>query len=406
MDAFLLEGAEVREMDEVQAVRSAAYLDRALTLGPVIDAAVDEIESLRELPDNLFSALVEEDLFRLVLPLDYGGAELAPTDFVRILEEVAKHDASVAWCLGQNNICALVAAYMAPEVARAVFDGPGTIVAWGPGPNEARAVDGGYLLNGRFDFASGSRHATWLGAHVPVFDGAEKRLASNGKPAIFTLLFPRDSAQVKDTWYALGLKGTGSDSYEVSDLFVPEERCIPRERGLPPRVPGRLYVFTQSNLYASGFAGLALGVARAMLDAFLSTMRDTVPRGASRTRGANNVVQSHIGQSEARISSARTFLYGTLSELWHAAQTADGFTQEQETRLRLATTWAIQQSRETVTQLYLAAGALAIFSAEPFERRLRDIHTICQQIQGHAAHFETVGQILMGLEPDRPLFTF
>ncbi len=74
----------MREMDEVQAVRSAAYLDRALTLGPVIDAAVDEIESLRELPDNLFSALVEEDLFRLVLPLDYGGAELAPADFEQL----------------------------------------------------------------------------------------------------------------------------------------------------------------------------------------------------------------------------------------------------------------------------------------------------------------------------------
>jgi hypothetical protein len=100
------------------------------------------------------------------------------------------------------------------------------------------------------------------------------------------------------------------------------------------------------------------------------------------------------------------FLFATLSELWEAAQTADSFTQAQEARLRLASTWAIQQSRETVSQLYLAAGALAIFSTQPFERRFRDIHTLSQQIQGHAAHFETVGQILMGQEPDRPLFTF
>jgi hypothetical protein len=67
---------------------------------------------------------------------------------------------------------------------------------------------------------------------------------------------------------------------------------------------------------------------------------------------------------------------------------------------------SIQQAREAVTALYLAAGALAIFESQPFERRFRDIHTLSQQMQGHAAHFETVGQIRMGMKPERPLFTF
>ena len=392
--------------DRGQAARGAAYLERARALGPVIGAAADETEGLRELPDHLFAALVEEDFFRLVLPREYGGAELAPPDFARILEEVGKHDASVGWCLCQNNVCALVAAYLAPDVAREIFDGPGTTVAWGPGANQARAVDGGYRLGGRFDFASGSRHATWLGAHVPILEGTERRLTEAGKPAIFTLLFPRDQVRVLDTWHVIGLKGTGSDSYEVEDLFVPEARCVRRDRGQPRRVPGRLYVFTQSNLYASGFASLALGIARAMLEAFIATMRDTVPRGASRSRGDNNVVQATVGRAEARLASAGAFLHATLAELWAVAQSEDRFAREQEARLRLATTWAIQQSRESASELYLAAGALAIFSAQPFERRFRDIHTLCQQIQGHAAHFETVGQVLLGMEPDRPLFTF
>ena len=398
--------AKGSRMDVEQIARGAEYFARARALGPAIDAVAAQTEGLRQLPDGLFSALVGQDLFRLILPREYGGAELAPLDLLRILEQVGSHDASVAWCLGQNNICAVVAALMEPEAARAVFDGPGTTAAWGPGRSEARAVDGGYRLTGRFDFASGSRHATWLGAHVPIIDGREKRLASDGAPALFTLLFPRAAVVVEDTWHVLGLKGTGSDSYEVTDLFVPEAHCIPRIRGRAPRVPGRLYVFSQSNLYASSFAAIGLGIGRATLDAFVTTMHETVPRGASKARGANNVVQSAVGQGEARLSSARMFLFATLSELWEAAQTADSFTQAQEARLRLASTWAIQQSRETVSQLYLAAGALAIFSTQPFERRFRDIHTLSQQIQGHAAHFETVGQILMGQEPDRPLFTF
>jgi alkylation response protein AidB-like acyl-CoA dehydrogenase len=380
--------------------------ERTRAVMPLIAASSDETEARRELPDDLFSALVEQDLFRLVLPRQFGGAELAPLDLLDFLEEAGKHDASTAWCLCQNNICALVAARMAPEAAQTVFDGPGTTVAWGPGPGEARAVDGGYVLSGRFDFASGSRHATWLGAHLPVQDGADKRLTEDGAIAIFTFLFRRRDVKVLDTWQVMGLKGTGSDSFEVSELFVPEDFCVPRFRGYPPRVPGRLYVFSQSNLYAAGFASVALGIARATLEDFIGDIRDTLPRGASATRGSNNVVQSTVGQAEARLASAWHFLRATVTDMWEIAQERDAFTREEEARLRLATTWAIGQARETVNELYVAAGALTIFESQPFERRFRDIHTLSQQIQGHAAHFETVGQILMGMEPDRSMFSF
>ncbi len=394
------------EKDQDQAARGAAKREAMRTLGPRIDAAIEEIETRRELPRDLFDALVAEDFFCLVLPRDYGGAELAPPDLSRLLEEAGRHDASVAWCLGQNNICALIGAYMAPDLAAEIFDGPATTLAWGPGPNTARAVDGGYRLSGRFDFASGSRHATWLGAHVPVLADGELRLNAAGKPAVFTLLFRREAVRVLDTWHTLGLKGTGSDSFEADDLFVPERYVVPRERGQPRRVAGRLYVFSQSNLYATAFSSVALGIAGAMLEAFIAQMRDTVPRGAARSRGDNNVVQAAVGKAEARIASARALLHATLDELWDVAHAADGFSQEQDARLRLATTWAIQQSRESAMELYMAAGAQAIFTAQPFERRFRDIHTLCQQIQGHAAHFETVGQVLMGMAPDRALFSF
>lgn len=393
-------------MDQAQKERGAAYLERVRALGPAIEAAAGDTESLRELPAELLSALIEADLFRLVLAREYGGAELAPPDLLAIVEEVAGHDASTAWCLGQNNICAVIAAHMEPEAAALVFDGPATTLAWGPGPGEARAVDGGYLVSGKFDFASGSRHATWLGAHLPVIENGEKRLTKNGAPALFTLLFPRADCEVEDTWQVIGLKGTGSDSYRVEELFVPQERCVERLEKRMPKVPGRLYVFSQSNLYAPSFAAIALGIARATHEAFIAGIRDTVPRGAGKTRGSNNVVQATVGRNEARLGAARSFLYGTVGELWQVAQTADSFTLEQQSRLRLAATWAIGEARDSVSELYIAAGALAIFESQPFERRFRDIHTVSQQIQGHGAHFETVGQILMGLEPDRSIFTF
>ena len=376
-------------------------------IGPLIEAASPEVDVLNDLPKDLFAALIERDLFRLLLPRDYGGAELAPTDFVRIIEAVGKHDASTAWCLGQNNICSTVAAYLEPDAVREIFRTPKDIVAWGPGPGEARAVPGGYRLSGKFSFASGSRNATWLGAHVPILEANGARRAAPGGAAItYTLLFPKSKAQVQDTWQVIGLKGTGSDSYIVADLFVPEAFALARSVAVQPRVTGRLYAFTPSTLYSSSFACLALGIARATQEAFIRDVKHSIPRGAKMARGENHVVQAKIGTAEAQLRSARMFLLGSVDKIWAEVRQTGALTSEQNVTIRLATTWAIQTSREVVASLYVAAGAMAIFEANPFEKRFRDIHALGQQIQGHAAHFETVGQILLGMTPDRPMFTF
>ena len=387
--------------------RGADYLQRVRDLGPAIDAAADEIERRRDLPPELFASLREHGLFRLVQPSEYGGAELDPPSLVQVIEQVARHDASTAWCLGQTNVCALTAAYLDPAVARDIFGPDRGILAWGPGPGQAHVVPGGFRLTGRFDFASGSRLATWLGAHVPVIEpDGSKRGGPDGKPAVYTMFFPKDRAQVEDTWQVMGLRGTGSDSYTVKDLFVPEAYSMQRYTGAKPLVTGALYTFTPSTLYSSSFAGIALGIARSMMERFVADIRDTKPRGASRTRGENNVIQSQVGQCEARLRSARMFLLGSISDIWARAQVSRELPQDDLVTIRLASTWAIQSAREIVATLYAAAGAVAIFNARPFERRFRDIHTVTQQIQGHPAHFETVGQILLGHEPDRSMFTF
>lgn len=387
--------------------KGADYLQRVRDLGPAIDTAADEIEERRDLPAPLFAALRERGLFRLVQPEDYGGVELDPPSLVQVIEQVARHDASTAWCVGQTNICAITAAYLDPAVVREIF-GPDTgILAWGPGPGRADVVPGGFRVSGNFDFASGSRLASWLGAHVPVYEpDGTRRLGSNGKPITTTMFFPKGQAQVRDTWQVMGLRGTGSDSYTLDNLFVPDAHALARDPDRKPRVGGRLYVFTPSTLYASSFAGIALGIARSVMDSFVREMRDTTPRGASRTRGESHVMQAHVGTNEARLRSARAFLLGSVSEIWEEARKTGVLTQDQLLTIRMASTWAIQSAREVVATLYGAAGAVAMLNSRPFERRFRDMHSVTQQIQGHPAHFETIGQILLGREPDRPMFTF
>jgi indole-3-acetate monooxygenase len=373
------------------------YIKRASSLGTQIAAASDEIERRGELPPGVVSALIENGFFRLLQPRSLGGAELDPIGFVQVLEEVARHNASTAWCLGQNNGCSMTAAYLDPAVAKTIFGPSDGILAWGPGPATLEAAPGGYRLSGTWSFASGSHHATWLGAHVAEPDGSG---------AIRTLLFPKASAEIKDTWRVVGLRGTGSDGYSVNDLFVPEEFTVLRGPEIRPREQGRLYYFTRGNLYASGYAGVTLGIARGMLEDFIELARHKIPRGTKSTLRENNVIQSQVAQAEAKLRSSRSFLLGTLDEMWDEAGRRGHFSRAQSVSLRLASTWAIHQARDVVSALYHAAGSTAIFGDNPFERRFRDMHTASQQSQGRPIHLETVGQILLGLEPEMAMFTF
>ena len=384
------------------------YLSRARELGPQLAAAAEEIERRRELPEAILDALVDRGLFRLLLPRTLGGGELPPAAYVAVIEEVAKHDASVAWCLGQACGCTMTSAYLDPEVAREIFGEQRGIVAWGPpGSGEARAVPGGYRLTGTWSFASGSHHATWLGAHIAILGpNGSPQLRPDDGPVMRTLLFPKASAKFTDIWHVIGLRGTGSDSYTVVDLFVPEKYTVLRAAAAKPRHPSPLYAFSSSNICASGFAGVALGIARSALDAFVELARDKIPRGAKRTLRDNNVVQAQVSQSEARLRAARAYLLGALEEIWREVSSSGRLTMDNNTTIRLASTWAIHQARDVVDMAYHAAGATAIFENNPFERRFRDIHTVIQQYQGREAHFEAVGQALLGLQPEGTVFTF
>src|SRR5262245_47965398 len=160
--------------------------------------------------------------------------------YLAAIEEIARHDASVAWNVFVANSAALIAAYLEPDVARTIFGAASTILAWGPlNGSRASAVAGGYRVSGSWDFASGCRHANWMGAHCHVAEpDGSLRLNRLGQPLMLTLLFPADQASLADTWQSLGLRGTGSDSYSLVDVFVPTRFASTREDPTLRREPG------------------------------------------------------------------------------------------------------------------------------------------------------------------------
>ena len=371
-------------------------IERARALAPLIAREAGDIERTRRLTEPVVSALIENGLYRVLLPQSLGGAEAPPEIFMQMLEEVAKADASTAWCLGQCSVCAMTAAYLDPDAAREIFNAPPGILAWGAIANEVHVVPGGYRATARWNFASGSRQASWLGAHVQVVeaDGTRRR-KPNGAPEIRTILFPVTSATMYDVWEVIGLNGTGTDSYSVDNLFIPEKFAALRDDPAALREKGPLYRLTTYTMFGLGFAAVSLGVARATLDAAIDLARGKESLGLKAMR-ENNAVQGTIGRIEGNLRAARAYLYAAANEAWRDLTRSGNLTEDHRIALRLASTWTIHQAAAVVDAAYHMAGATAVFSANRFERRFRDMHAIAQQVQARDTHYEDVGKAVLG----------
>ena len=377
-------------------------VERARALQPLITREADEIERTRRLTPAVTAALIENGLYRALLPKSVGGHEVPLEVFMQMQEEIAKADASTAWCLGQCGVCAMTAAYLEPDAANEIFNTAAGILAWGAVAHEVKVVAGGYMANARWDFASGSRQASWLGAHVRVVEAdGSPRKKKDGSPEIRTVLFPMTSATMYDVWDTIGLRGTGTDSYSVENLFIPDRFAVLRDDMSAVREKGPLYKMTTHATFSMGFAATSLGVARATLDAATDLSRKKVPRGLGAMR-ENNAVQGLIGRNEANLRAARAYLYSTAREVWRDLEHGGSVSEAHRVAIRIAATWTIHQSAAVVDAAYHMSGATAVFAKNPFERRFRDMHAIAQQLQARDSHYEDAGRSILRSDLVRP----
>jgi alkylation response protein AidB-like acyl-CoA dehydrogenase len=391
-------------MSTVAALSVASKPDpvaRARALGPALTAAADEIERTQEIPEPLLSQMHEGRTFRMLLPRSVGGDQVEPWTYLRAVEEIARFDGSVGWNVFVANSSALIAPYIPFEAARTIYGDPRGLIAWGP-PNQHRAIaaPGGYRVTGEWHFASGSRQANWMGAHCHVVEpDGSLRLNRFGRPTIRTLLMPKAKTTPIRDWNTLGMRGTASEGYAITDVFVPEEFSGTREDPTLRRDRGPLYAFTTQGLYAVGVAAVALGIARAMHEAFMALAVEKAPRNMVRLAD-NPVVQSAVARHESALGSARAYLIDILKECWATADDIEPLGSAERARVRLGCSQAIRAALEVTDGVYKAAGTSAIFLGTPFERRFRDIHTLSQQIQSREAHFEAVGKVMLNGDPE------
>lgn len=380
---------------------SPGPLERIARIAPFIEEAGAANEKLGQLIPEVVDKLHEQQLFRMLLPRAYGGEQIDLVTWFHALEALAKCDASTAWCVGQINGCSLASSALAPDVVQAMWGAPRAVLSWGP-PAKSRAerVEGGHRITGQWNMSSGSRHATWLGLQAQEYDsnGTPVPLAGGASTRIF--FAPASEVEWVDNWNVFGLTATNSGGFKCENLFVPDGYSMRREHVAEVRLSDPLYKFPLNALFATGFSGVALGVARAMLDSAVALAKEKRPWMSKQSLLESHLVQFQVGEAEARLRSARGYVESTATRVWQDVVSSRELGVPQRMDIRMAATFAIHEAVTVADVAWQLAGANAIFKSGAFERRFRDIRTVMQQAQGRKSHLQDVGGYLLGLPPN------
>jgi indole-3-acetate monooxygenase len=383
--------------------RSIRTLDAVRQLAPKIRAASDEIEQGRRLPLHIVEQMQRAGVFRMAMPRAWGGPELNLLSQLRVIEALSIADASAGWCAMIGSDGGYLTAYIDQTVAREMYadlDAVSAVTFFPPG--KAVKKGDGFIVNGRWPFASGCQHATWMIGHFIVFDGDSPRIQPDGLPETRFGFLPAKECEILDTWTTNGLRGSGSHDWTVKDRFIPEQRTF---NLAAPTLYRNGPLYRLPNLLLYKLSAVGLGIARGAIDDFIALASNKpitfkLPSAGKAMLRDETYVQCTVAQAEAMVSSSRGFVFEALGDMWNTLLTGDLPSLTQRARARLAMVHASTTCTEAVELLYKASGGSSVYAGNTFDKRLRDIQTANQHAVVSLKTLEVTGRVLLGLEPN------
>jgi alkylation response protein AidB-like acyl-CoA dehydrogenase len=374
-----------------------SFLAAARGLAPLVDTLRDRFDIDRTLPPALVDAIHAAGLFRMWVPRALGGAELDPLSFLTVIEELSRIDGSVGWCAVIPAGYARLSGALAEETAREIFQGPGRGLLVGTlnPTGKAATAPGGYRVTGRWSYGSFIGYGEWVLGNCITEDGGLR-----------LCLFPRDAVEVFDIWHVGGLRATGSNDFQVIDLFVPEEYTIPLvEFQPPPRRPGPLYAVPMTSTFVSCIATVVMGIARGAIEALIEIAATKTTADSPTALRDKPLAQAGIAQAEALLRSGRAYLFDELGAMWADAEAGKPISMQQRADVRLAAVHAAQCAIQAVDLTYQLGGGASLFQGGRLERCFRDAHAAGQHVAlSPLSNLEPIGRVLFGLPPGMARF--
>ncbi len=368
----------------------------ARALGPSIEAAADDIDAQRRLPDSIVEGLRGAGVFRIAFPAAWGGPEMPILDQARLVEGLAYHDASTAWIAMICSDSGHYAGRLDEATARDLYPSMDLLTAGQLQPGgQATAVEGGYRVTGRWQFGSGCLHADRIvGGCMLMVDGAPV-FAANGLPEMFVAWLPRDEVTIHDTWFTTGLAGSGSNDYSVTDAFVPESHTF--DVMVPGARPEPLYQY--HGFFFANLAAVPLGCSRRMIDDLRALMETKVLIPSMMAMRDEQRAQLVLAESAAKRAAAVAYQDATLESVWQTVTGGEPPTFEQRAAVLMMAVLAAQTAHEIAEAIVEVVGAQAIYRTSPFERRRRDIATTAAHVLSQRKTYTMAAQLLMGRPP-------
>ncbi|MBS9375199.1 acyl-CoA dehydrogenase family protein [Rhodococcus sp. B50] len=360
---------------DTQEARGAEYLARARQVAKVIEAEATAIEAQATITRPVYEALADSGLFWILVPEEYGGAGLDIVSAFKVVQEITRADGSTGWAFMANSCSTGVAVgYTNAEGAREMFAGPdkavtaGMIVPTGKGVR----VEGGYRVSGRFQFASGSAHASFIGAGFVVHDDQGNPVVdADGQPEARIAWVPRDQVEFLGNWDVMGMVGTGSYDYQVTDRFVPERFTMSTFSTVPVR-PEAVYKLGLLGIGVGGHAPVALGLAERALQEISHLVAAKVRPGYDGFVGDSDVFKIEFARHEALYRAARSYVYEVFGDAEQTAAAGLPLTDEQHARLRQAATWVQEVAGDVVMFAHRWAGSATVRNPSALGRCVRD----------------------------------
>ena len=372
---------------------SEALLNNAQRLSKSFAQRSAEFEQARRLPADVSDAMAKAGIYRMFVPQSLGGSETSPLVSSQVFETLAQGDAACGWVAFIAATSGSSLARIETSAAKQMFASPQTMLAGVFAPN-GKAVKSGedYILNGQWQWGSGTQNADWVLAGSMVIDPEQP---ADAKPRAHMCLVPKDAIEFLDTWHSTGLRGTGSTDFKLTDHRVPSAHIVGLEVRKMPDTP--LFQFPNFTLLALGIGAVSMGIARAALNEFVDLAQQKKRISSSSSIAERSHTQMQIATAEAKLRSARAFYYDSVEQAWERALAGDTVDVDQRRNLRLATTHAVMASAEVVDCAYNLAGGVSVYQSSNLQRHFRDIHVATQHIMVAPSTLETTGRLFLGL---------
>jgi alkylation response protein AidB-like acyl-CoA dehydrogenase len=386
----------------------ADLLTRVADVAPTIREHQQWQEANRRMAQEVFECLSGAGFFAMFKPSELGGLECEPLTGLRVFEEITRIDPSVGWAVAnQVGIDTIVGAVLAGDAAAEIFADPNRPVSagWAP-PGTAILTDGGYRVTGQWPFGSTCSYAQAFTALALVQEGDGLRTGPDGNPVMLVVFVPSADVEILDTWYTMGMRGTGSSDFAMRDVFVPERRTwliAPSDGPTSGPCSGVLYRLFPW-LPISTLAPVGIGIAAASLDALAELAVTKTPSYTTRSLRDHDLVQATMGRGHAMVSAARAYLHSAIDGVQSARLSGRKPTLAEGLEVQLATSLGLETGTRVTEMVQNVVGTSGIRLEYRFQQLFRDAFTIGQHAFGAQARYESVGQILLGLTSDWGFF--